>query len=139
MLKALALQIVLVVAVAILGTPFWGLSGLRDALLGGAACFIPNALFAWRLWATQGRPARSFVFAFFLGELIKVALTVVMLMAIVKWLTPVHWEAMLLGMVAALQAPWMLALFQRHRWFNTTEDAVGQTASRRQSHNQISQ
>ncbi|MDO5102659.1 MAG: ATP synthase subunit I [Lautropia sp.] len=139
MLKALALQIILVVAVAILGTPFWGVIGARDALLGGAACFIPNAFFAWRLWATQGRAARSFVFAFFLGEFIKIALTLLMLTAIVKWLTPVYWEALLLGMVAALQAPWMLALFQRHRWFNMTEDAPDQTTSSRQPHNQLSQ
>ncbi len=134
MLKAVALQIVLVIVAALLGAVFWGLAGLVDILLGGAACIIPNAFFAWRLWATKDKPARSFVFAFFLGEAIKVALTLLILMTIVKWAAPTHWEALLLGMVVALQAPWLLAFFQRHRWFNMGEETASQEP--RPTHNQ---
>lgn len=135
MLRAITLQVALVLVAAVLGMLPWGLDGFRDILLGGAACFIPNALFAWRLRATEGRPARSFVLAFFLGEAIKIVLTLFMLMAIVKWLAPAHWEALLLGMVVALQAPWLLAFFQRYSWFDMTGD---NSKTARPTHNQIS-
>ena len=113
MLKTVSLQIVLVIVVAALGSLYWGTPGARDILLGGLACAVPNVLFA-RLLARAGRQSsQAFVAAFLLGEFLKLALPLFCLMAIVRWLTPAHWEALLLGIITALHAPWLMALSRR--------------------------
>lgn len=61
---------------------FWGMDGLTSgysALLGGLTCVIPNAFLALRLAAPRRDPgAGGLVRAAYLGELGKLALTVLM-------------------------------------------------------------
>lgn len=61
---------------------FWGMDGLASgysALLGGLTCVIPNAFLALRLAAPRRDPgAGGLVRAAYLGELGKLALTVLM-------------------------------------------------------------
>ena len=113
MLRTVSLQIVLVIVVAALGSLYWGAPGARDILLGGLACAVPNVLFARLLTRAGKQSSQAFVAAFLLGEFLKLALTLFCLMAIVRWLTPAHWEALLLGIITALHAPWLMALSQR--------------------------
>lgn len=113
MLRTVSLQIVLVIVVAALGSLYWGTPGAQDILLGGLACAVPNALFARLLTRAGRRSSQAFVAAFLLGEFLKLALTLFCLMAIVRWLTPVHWEALLLGIITALHAPWLMSLSKR--------------------------
>ena len=104
-----------------------GCPGRRDILLGGFACVLPNLLFA-RLLAQAGRRSPgTFVAAFLVGEFIKLALTVAILLAIVIWVKPACWAALLVGIVAALQAPWLQVFFRRQH----IQTDTGPGASRR--------
>ena len=100
MLKTVGLQVALVLVAAACGGLYWGALGARDILLGGFACVLPNLLFA-RLLAQAGRRSPgTFVAAFLVGEFIKLALTVATLLAIVIWVKPACWAALLVGIVA---------------------------------------
>ncbi|MGE0798334.1 MAG: ATP synthase subunit I [Lautropia sp.] len=105
MLMAVTLQLVSVLVLALIAGLVSGWSSLQDAALGGAAAIIPNSLFALRLAAHRGRSAESYPVVFFLGEFAKIGLTVALLAAINKWLGPVNWLWLLLGLIVALKAP----------------------------------
>ena len=111
MLMAVMLQIasVLVLALGAGLVSDWTSAGY--AVLGGAAAIIPNSLFALRLATHRGRSAESYPVVFFLGQVTKIALTVALLAAINKWLGPVSWLPLLLGLIVALQAPLFALLY----------------------------
>lgn len=91
----------------------WGLFGGRDAalsaFLGGVACVLPSAIFAWRLHAASRRGVAAFGAAFLVGELLKLALSAVLLVAVIKWYHGVHHAALVVGFIATLQG-YLLAL-----------------------------
>lgn len=83
---------------------FWvGQHGAVSAGLGGAAIVIPNLFFALSLWAAA-RSGRASVARFFVGELIKVAATLALLVIVVGAYRDLHWLALLAGMLVALKA-----------------------------------
>jgi len=88
------------VALVVAG-PVAGLSGL----LGGLSAAIPSALFALRLTLHQGRPAESYPVVFFLGEFVKVGLTIALFGAIIAWDGEKNWLALILGLIVALKMP----------------------------------
>ena len=102
MLKAVFLQLgVVALAVALCG----GLAGARgaySALIGGASYLMPNLLFVLRL-KIAAAAGRTSVATFFVGELMKVVATVVILIVAQKYYD-VHWLALLFGLFAALKA-----------------------------------
>jgi len=100
----------------------WILAGSHAALsavLGGAACVIPNALFAARLAAATRRArddadpqvgAGRQVTAFLVGEVVKVGSTIGLL-ALIAWLVPnLVWLSLIIAVIAALKSPLLLAL-----------------------------
>jgi ATP synthase protein I len=83
---------------------FWvGQHGAVSAGLGGAAIVIPNLFFALSLWAAA-KSGRASVGRFFVGELIKVAATLALLVIVAGAYRDVHWLALLAGMFVALKA-----------------------------------
>ena len=84
-------------------------------VLGGAAAIIPNGLFALRLAIHRGRSAESYPVVFFLGQFAKIGLTVGLLAAIHKWLGPVQWLPLLIGLIVALKAPLFALLYVRRQ------------------------
>lgn len=105
MLRAVYLQVGLtVIAVLILGAVV-GTHGAVSAGLGGLACVLPNAWFAWRLTVLAKRESNvSHAASFFIGEFIKVAATVGLLAIAIKAYPAMHWPSLLIGMALALQA-----------------------------------
>lgn len=82
---------------------FWaGQHGAVSAGLGGAAVVIPNLLFALSLWAAA-RSGRASVAGFFVGELIKVAATLALLVIVAGVYRDLHWLALLAGLIVALK------------------------------------
>jgi len=79
MLKVLAVQIGVG---AVLAAAFWALQGYvagYSALLGSLTCVIPNAFLALRLVVPRRDPgARALIQAAYIGELGKLAITVLM-------------------------------------------------------------
>ena len=100
----------LVAAVAWVWT---GRSGVGwSALYGAMAVAIPAALFVRGL---RGRFSSlnlgTAVFGFLLWEMVKLAVTVVMLVAAPRLVPGLSWPAMLAGLVVALKMYWVAALF----------------------------
>lgn len=105
MFKAVYLQAgITAIAVLVLGLVV-GEQGAVSAGIGGFACILPNAWFAWRLTATARQAkASSMVAGFFIGEFIKVVATIGLLAAAIKIYPTMHWPSLLIGMVVALHA-----------------------------------
>jgi ATP synthase protein I len=83
---------------------FWvGSHGAVSAGLGGAAVVVPNLLFALSLWAAA-RGGRASAAGFLVGEFIKVAATVALLVIIAGAYRDLHWLALLAGLFVALKA-----------------------------------
>lgn len=110
MYKAVALQLVCALIGSVCGAAAYGKTGAISAAAAGAACVVPNALFAWvlRRVATSHHALQGMLF--FLGEFAKV-LSVVLILLVVAWLYPgVHWGAVVIGLIVTLQANFLVFL-----------------------------
>ena len=104
MFRAILFQIVATAVAALMAGAFIGKAGAVSALLGALACVLPNFLFALRLASVCRRQKASYPANFFLGEFVKLALTVGLLYLLGTRFADLHWPSMLIGMVLALQA-----------------------------------
>jgi len=90
--------------ITVLGAWIWaGLHAAVSAGLGGATVVIPNLLFAVNLWAAA-RSSRASAAGFLVGEFIKVAATLVLLVIVAGAYRDLHWLALLAGLIVALKA-----------------------------------
>ena len=100
MLKVLVRQFGIGVALAAV---LWGIYGNvagYSALLGSLACVIPNAFLALRLAAPRREPgARSLIRAAFVGELLKLALTVMIFGIVFTQVRPLSAVALFAGFI----------------------------------------
>ena len=112
-LKAVLLQIGAVLALALGAALMSGWSSAWYVVLGGSAAIIPNGLFALRLALHRGRSPESYPVVFFLGQFAKIGLTAFLLVALHKWLGPLQWLPLLLGLIVALKAPLFALLYVR--------------------------
>lgn len=112
MFRAVALQALATLLVAALAGLLSGAPAAVSAALGGAACFVPNLLFALRLSAASKKPGGASPAAFFVGEFIKVAATVMLLAMAATLYRDVHWLALLVGMIVALKANLLAFIFR---------------------------
>ena len=93
-------QAVVVVAVTLCSWIKGEAEGL-SALLGGSVCVLPSLFSAWRLFAiTSSRTAKRIVISLFLGELIKLMLSAVLVMLTVVFI-PVSIIPFAIGFVGA--------------------------------------
>jgi F0F1-type ATP synthase assembly protein I len=110
---AVLLQIGSVLVLALGAALVSGWSSAWYVMLGGSAAIIPNSLFAMRLALHRGRSPESYPVVFFLGQFAKIGLTAALLAAFHKWLGPLQWLPLLLGLIVALQAPLFALLYVR--------------------------
>jgi ATP synthase protein I len=101
---AVGLQTLAVLIGMILAGLLGGQVSASSWLAGGAAAVLPNALFAWRLTRQKNKPPESYIVAFFLGEFLKIGLTIAALGLIVKYLPQASWLEVLLGLIVGLKA-----------------------------------
>jgi len=89
----------------VLAMLFWGINGRvsgYSALLGGLTCVIPNAFLALRLAVPRhDHGAGSLVRAAYIGELGKLALTVLMFSIVFTLVRPIAAGALFAGFVSA--------------------------------------
>lgn len=104
MLKMVLLQFCATIVAAAIAAVFFGPDGALSALLGGLSCVLPNALFAFRLHLVARRGGSGHVTAFFVGEFLKVASIVGLLVLVVLVYRDVHWGALFIGVILALKA-----------------------------------
>ena len=81
----------------------------KKAAYGALAAWLPAVLFARMVARRMRRQANagSALMALMVGEGIKIALTVALLLAAPKVLTQVHWLALLAGFVVTIKAAWL--------------------------------
>lgn len=109
---------------AVLAMLFWGTDGRvsgYSALLGGLICVIPNAFLALRLAVPRRDPgARALVRAAYIGELGKLALTVLMFSMVFMLVRPLKPGALFVGFIAAQLATFS-GLLMRDKKTEVTE------------------
>jgi len=113
MFIAVGLQVATVAVLALGAGLGYDWTSAKFLVLGGAAAIIPNGLFALRLATHRGKPAESYPAVFFLGEFAKIGLTVALVVWVARSSESVRWLPLLIGLIAALQAPLFALLLQR--------------------------
>jgi ATP synthase protein I len=111
MFRAVLHQGVATLIVAGLAGLWVGLHGAVSAGLGGAAIVIPNLLFALSLWAAA-KAGRASVARFFVGEMIKIAATLALLVIVAGAYRELNWLALLAGVFLALKANLIVILMK---------------------------
>lgn len=105
-------QLAGVVAIAILAWPIAGFTSAFSVLAGGLAYCLPNLLFVWRVFRYAGAQQMSqFMAAFFAGEMIKLFLSGILFLLVVKYL-PVSLLSVLVGFAAAIVLFWIVCMWR---------------------------
>ncbi|MCF2132722.1 MULTISPECIES: ATP synthase subunit I [Burkholderiaceae] len=104
--KVVAAQMVVSLAAALAWWLFSKSPGhaALSAVLGGAICWVPSALFAARL---RRKGSTESILAWVLGEAVKIASTVAMFVATAMLYRNVHWLALLVTYLIALKTYWL--------------------------------
>jgi ATP synthase protein I len=111
MLRLVFLQLAVTIVASCVAGLIGGTPALVSALLGGMCCVVPNGLFAMRLIANAHSAGGSDPMSFFIGEFIKIALTV-MLLGAVAWLYhDLNWLALIAAFIVALKS-YIILLFR---------------------------
>jgi ATP synthase protein I len=111
MLRVVILQFVITVTAAIIAGFLGGMPALFSALLGGLCCAVPNGLFALRLFANAQKSEVINPMSFFIGEFVKIALTIALLGAVVWLYHALNWLALIVGFIVALKS-YIILLFR---------------------------
>ncbi|MBK6972420.1 MAG: ATP synthase subunit I [Sterolibacteriaceae bacterium] len=108
MFKAVGFQVGATIIAAVIAAVAFGLRGAVSAALGGAACFVPNLVFALRLKALSSSPGASHGYVFLVGEVVKLVSIAGLLVAVHFLYGDLHWGALLIGVFLALQANFLV-------------------------------
>jgi ATP synthase protein I len=112
MFRLILLQVMAMLVASLIAGWLGGQAAAWSALAGGAACVVPNALFALRLAAAARRPQGTRVATFFIGEFLKVASTVALLALLVWTYRDLVWLAMIAAVIVTLKS-YVIALIWR--------------------------
>lgn len=108
MARMVLLQFAAVLLVALIAALLGGVPSGISALLGGLCCAIPNALFAARLYVSGHKPGGANPVTFFIGEFVKIALTIAAMLAVVSLYHDLHWVAFIAGIIVTLKSYFIL-------------------------------
>jgi len=112
MFRVVFLQILTTVIVSLVAGLLGGSHAAISALLGGAACVVPNGLFALKLAAAARRPQGTSPAVFLVGEFVKVVSTLVLLGLVVALYKDLVWLALLASVIVVLKS-YVLTLLVR--------------------------
>jgi ATP synthase protein I len=111
MLRIVLLQLAAAVLAGVVAGLLGGWHALVSALLGGLCCVVPNGLFAMRLFANTRKPGTVNPMTFFIGEFIKIALTIALLGAVVWLYRDLNWLALIAAFIVTLKS-YIILLFR---------------------------
>ncbi len=111
MYRLILLQLATTVFASAIAGWVGGLHAFFSTLLGGLCCVVPNGLFALRLFASTRKGTAS-PMTFFIGEFIKIALTIALLGAVGWFYHDLNWLALLVGFIVALKS-YLILLFRQ--------------------------
>ena len=93
-------------------------------LAGGFAYGIPNLIFVWRVFRYAGAQQMTrFVAAFFFGEIIKLILSGILFLLVVKYLS-VSLLSVLAGFVTGIVAFWVVCFLSFSKQDNSRKKGV---------------
>jgi ATP synthase protein I len=111
MFRVVLLQLAATVIASGIAGLIGGVHALVSALFGGLCCVVPNGLFALRLFISAQKPGAANPMTFFIGEFIKIALTIALL-GVVAWLyRDLNWLALIAAFIVALKS-YIILLFR---------------------------
>lgn len=103
-------QLIGIVVLTVLAIPFGGLANSFSLLLGGLAYCLPNIVFVWRVFRYAGaHQMAQFMASFFVGEALKLILSAVLVVIIVKNM-PVNLLSVLIGFIGAIVLFWIACI-----------------------------
>src|SRR5262249_25602252 len=109
-------QIAVVVLLTLIFLIFQGMQFAGSVLLGGAISILPNALFArWWFAYFKAKAANRLVGKFYVGEVIKLVLTVLLFIIVLTFISWVNILAYLLGFLMAQIVFWIGPVLQLSR------------------------
>lgn len=109
-------QTLLGLVVASLAWLIAGADAGLSALAGAGTYFVPNAIFALRLYVATFRPGGSGPFLFLIGEMLKIGAAVGLLWIVARvGGDRVQWLAVLVGLIAVLKGYVLMLMFGRAR------------------------
>lgn len=111
MQRVILLQLAATVISAIIAGVLGGEAALISALLGGLCCVVPNGLFAWRLLVNARKPGGASPIVFFIGEFIKIGMTIALLYAVVLLYHELNWLALIAAFIVTLKS-YIILLFR---------------------------
>jgi ATP synthase protein I len=111
MARLILLQFAAAFIVAMVALLVSGLTSGISALLGGLCCAIPNAFFALRLFISARKPGGANPMNFFIGEFLKIALTLMLLAAVVWLYRDLNWLAFLVSFIVVMKS-YLILLFR---------------------------
>jgi ATP synthase protein I len=104
--------------VLILSLAAWPIASIHSAVsvfAGGLAYCLPNLFFVWRVFRYAGaHQMNQFMAAFFFGEMIKLFLSGILFLLVVK-LLPVSLLSVLVGFAGAIVLFWLVSLWRFSR------------------------
>jgi ATP synthase protein I len=113
MAKAVLLQAAVMGIVAALATAVGGWNAGSSALLGGLVCVVPNGIFALQLARDRRRPGGATVHIFIIGELTKLAFTVLLLFVAARVCRGLDWPVLIVSLIVVLHSNLLLFFFRR--------------------------
>ena len=108
--KILGYQMLIIVAVS-LGFAALGWQKAFSSALGGLAAFIPNLYFALRVAGSAEQDARKILRSFYVGESVKLLLTVTLFVLIFQ-IPNIEILPLMVGYVSALSVFWFALLMR---------------------------
>ncbi|MEQ1738871.1 MAG: ATP synthase subunit I [Methyloglobulus sp.] len=108
--KILSYQVLIIMVVS-LGFVVEGWQKSLSSALGGGAALIPNLYFALRITGSAEQDARKILRSFYLGESVKLLLTVALFMLIFQ-IPNIEILPLMAGYVAALSVFWFALLMR---------------------------
>ena len=104
-------QMLCVIVLGLLALALYGQKSGLSVLSGGMAYVLANLLFVWRVFRYSGaQQMTQFVVAFFLGEMIKLVLSAILFIVIVKY-WPVSLLSVLVGFIGAIMSFWFACIW----------------------------
>ncbi|MBR7783446.1 MULTISPECIES: ATP synthase subunit I [Undibacterium] len=113
MARIVLLQLATALIVAVLAGLVSDTSAAYSALAGGVCCAVPNAFFALRLYVGTKRVDGASPVTFFIGEFVKIAMTLALMGAVVIWYPGVNWAAFVIAFILVLKSYFILLFRQR--------------------------
>jgi len=105
------LQAGVILAAVAISAVAGGASPALASALGGAACMLPQTWFVWRMFrAGPGDPPHVMLAAFYQGEMVKLALIVVILIAVFRAWPEVPLAPLMLTFIAVQAVHWFAPL-----------------------------